>query len=125
MQCIIYVDQMRKRFEIELLPEAFNFIKRQDLKARKKIFQNLNRSKYSLDPTLFKKLNGDIWEFRTRYAGLQYRLLAFWDKDDKVETLVIATHGFKKKTDKVNKREILKADKIRLEYFKNKNNEEI
>ena len=111
---------MVDRFEIELLPEAFAFIKKQDFKTRKKIFQNLNRAKKSLDPILFKKLNRDIWEFRTRYGGIQYRILAFWDKSDNSETLVLATNGFKKKTDKVNKREIEKAERIKSNYFKNK-----
>lgn len=111
---------MVSKFDIELLPEAFAFIKKQDFKTRKKIFQNLNRSKESLDPKLFKKLNGEIWEFRTRFNGMQYRLLAFWDKSQNKETLVLATHGFKKKTDKVNKREIKKAEKIRSEYLSNK-----
>jgi len=46
--------------------------------------------------------------------------LAFWDKSNEIETIVFATHGFKKKTDKIAKREIQKADKIRIEYFKNK-----
>ena len=111
---------MINKFEIELMPEALDFIKNQDLKIRKKIFQNLNRASVLLDPSLFKKLNKDIWEFRTRYNGIQYRLLAFWDKQKNVKTLVIATHGFKKKTDKVAKKEILKADKIRIDYFKSK-----
>lgn len=107
-------------FDVELLPEAFDFIKSQDFKVRKKIFQNLNRAKRSLDPKLFKKLNNEIWEFRTRYNGIQYRLLAFWDKSRETETIVFATHGFKKKTDKVAKKEIQKAENIRDEYFKNK-----
>lgn len=42
-----------------------------------------------------------VGEFRTKYAGLQIRLLAFWDKTDSKETLVIATHGFIKKVDKI------------------------
>ena len=60
---------MKSNFDVELLPEAFSFIKKQDFKVRKKIFQNLNRAKHRLDPSLFKKLNGEIWEFRTRYNG--------------------------------------------------------
>ena len=108
---------MKQYFEIVLLPEAFNFIKKQDLKVRKKIFQNLNRSKHSLDPSLFKKLKSEIWEFRTRYAGSQYRILAFWDKSENQRTLVLATHGFKKKADKVNSKEISKSEKIRKNYF--------
>ncbi len=111
---------MKVNFDVELLPEAFTFIKKQDFKVRKKIFQNLNRARQSLDSTLFKKLTNEIWEFRTRYNGVQYRLLAFWDKTSDIETIVFATHGFKKKTDRVGKREIQKAENIRIQYFKDK-----
>ncbi|MBU2951830.1 type II toxin-antitoxin system RelE/ParE family toxin [Tamlana agarivorans] len=111
---------MIKRFETKLLEEAFEFVEKQNLKARKKIFQNIRRAEQHSDPKFFKKLTDDIWEFRTLYSGTQYRLLAFWDKDDKTETLVFATHGIIKKTSKVDKKEIDKADKIRNTYFKNK-----
>ena len=47
-----------------------------------------------------------------------YRLFAFWDKEK--ETLVIATHGIIKKTQKTPSKEIAKAEAIRKEYFKNK-----
>lgn len=116
---------MNKRFEVEILSEAFDFIKNQNLKARKKIFQNLNRSQYSIDPAIFKKLNKEIWEFKIRFAGKQYRLLAFWDKSDNMETLVIATNGFIKKTDKTPTKEIRKAERIRVDYFKRKENENL
>jgi hypothetical protein len=65
-------------------------------------------------------LTDHIWVFRTLYSGIQYRLLAFCDKEDKPETLVLVTHGIVKKTSKVDKKEIDKADKIRKRYFKNK-----
>ena len=45
--------------------------------------------------------NSEIWEFRTLYNKTAYRLFAFWDKDK--ETLVIATHGIIKKTQKTPK----------------------
>jgi plasmid maintenance system antidote protein VapI len=60
----------------------------------------------------FKKLKNDIWEFRTLYAGLQIWFLAFWDKTNGKETLVLATHGFIKKVDKVPSNEIDKAVKL-------------
>ena len=60
-----------------------------------------------------------MWEFRTLDSGVQYRLLAFWVKEDKTETLVFTTHGIIKKTSKVDKKEIDKANKIRLKYLKN------
>lgn len=111
---------MVKRFETRLLEEAFEFIEKQNLKVRKKIFQNIRRAEQQSDPKFFKKLTDEIWEFRTLYSGIQYRLLAFWDKEDKAETLVFATHGIVKKTSKIDKKEIDKAGKIRKTYFKNK-----
>lgn len=72
------------------------------------------------DPELFKKLNENIWEFRTKFLGKQMRVLAFWDKTEKVETLVLATNGFIKKTAKTPKNEIERAERIRKEYFNNK-----
>ena len=99
------------------LEQAIDFLYSLDLKTRKKIYYNVDKAKLGLDPKLFKKLTDDIWEFRTKYKGLQYRLLAFWDKTDKTDTLVISTHGIEKKVDKVPKSEIEKAKKIRTEYF--------
>ena len=72
------------------------------------------------DPELFKKLNSEIWEFRTLYQGIQYRLLAFWDKTTATETLVISTHGFIKKRSKVPDNEIQKAIGQRTKYFEEK-----
>jgi phage-related protein len=71
------------------------------------------------DPQLFKKLTSEIWEFRTKYENQQYRLLAFWDKRDNQDTLVVCTHGFVKKIDKVPSKEIAKAEMIRKDYFEN------
>lgn len=49
---------------------------------------------------------------------MTYRLLAFWDNE--VGSLVIATHGFIKKTQKTPINEIAKAEALRKEYFSNK-----
>lgn len=111
---------MNQRFEVELLEQAFEFLKNLEPKHQNKILQNMDRSKYHIDPKLFKKLDGEIWEFRTLYSGIQHQLLAFWDKTDKTETIVFATHGIVKKTRKVDKKEIKKAVQIRQQYFKNK-----
>ncbi len=116
---------MIKHFETILLEEAFEFIQKQNLKSRSKILQNIRRAEQHADPKFFKKLNNDIWEFRTLYAGIQYRLLAFWDKENKNNTLVFATHGIIKKTSKVDKREIEKTKNIKTSYFKNKKNENL
>jgi hypothetical protein len=46
--------------------------------------------------------------------------LAFWDKSDNKQTLVIATHGFVKKVDKVPSNEIDRAVRIKDKYFDGK-----
>jgi phage-related protein len=107
-------------FETIFLEEANKFIAELDLKTARKVFYNVDLAEQTNDPKLFKKLKQDIWEFRTLYAGLQIRLLAFWDKTDGKETLVIATHGFIKKVDKVPANEIDRAVKIREKYYKYK-----
>lgn len=111
---------MKPKFEVIFLEQAIDFMASLDPKAKKKIYYNIDKAKLENDPKLLKKLNGDIWEFRTKYNGLQYRVLAFWDKTDNSETLVLATHGIVKKTDKIPKADIVKATKIRLEYFDQK-----
>lgn len=107
-------------FETKFLDEAYEFIAKLDLKTIKKILYNIDLAEQTNDPRLFKKLQGDIWEFRTNYSGTQVRLLAFWDKIESKDTLVIATHGFIKKLDKVPANEIRRAIKLREKYFDNK-----
>jgi len=108
---------MKPKFEVVFLEQAIDFISKLDDKAKQKIYYNLDKAKLENDPKLFKKLTDDIWEFRTLFQGIQYRLFAFWDKTDKAEILVLATHGIVKKVSKVPKSEIDKALKIKAEYF--------
>lgn len=104
-------------FDTKFLKEAEAFISGLDRKITKKILYNIDLAEQTNDSKLFKKLQNDIWEFRTKYAGLQIRLLAFWDKTDHKETLVLATHGFIKKVDKVPAHEIDRAVRLIDKYF--------
>ena len=112
---------MTEKFKVEFLKEVFEFLDRIDKKARDKILFNIDKSKIKTDNTLFKKLTLDIWEFRTLYNRKQYRLFAFWDKTDNKVTIVIATHGIIKKTQKPPKKEIEKATELMNKYFDSKN----
>ena len=113
---------MKKNFEIEILENVIEFFDSIEKKAVEKILQNMRKSQIILDTKFFKKLNDEIWEFRTLYNKKQYRILAFWDKSSKTDTLVIGTNGFIKKTQKTPKKELNKAEKIKNEYFQSKNN---
>lgn len=107
-------------FETRFMEEAKEFIDKLDPKATRKIFFNIDLAEQTNDPSLFKKIRNEIWEFRTKYKGIQILLLAFWDKTDKKATLVIATHGFIKKTDKTPGVEIARAERLREIYFASK-----
>ncbi len=108
---------MKSNFNIELLPEAIDFLENLEEKPREKIYYNIKKAQFVNDNELFKKLNDIIWEFRTLYNGKAYRLFSFWDKSDGKETLVVATHGILKKTQKTLSKEIKKAEEIRKQYL--------
>ena len=110
----------RYQFQVAYMEEANKFIAGLSENVRNKILYNVRKIKNGVkDSDLFKKLEGtDIWELRTQYEGNQYRLLAFWDKDTK--RLVVATHGFVKKTWKVPSKEIARAEALRKEYYATK-----
>lgn len=105
---------------IILSDEAKAFIKQQPFKAQQKIYYNIFKVEGGvMDKELFKKLeNSEIWELRTLFNGICYRLFAFWDNE--IKALVMVTHGIVKKTQKTPKKEIEKAERIRQEYFNDK-----
>lgn len=111
---------MKKLCDVVFLYEAFIFLKGLERKHYEKILYNIRKAQIENNPQHFKKLTDEIWEFRTLYKGLQYRLLAFWDKTSSIKTLVVSTHGYVKKTSRVADKEIQKALEIRSKYFEYK-----
>jgi phage-related protein len=117
--------EIQQKFKVILYRDAQNFLTRLDEKTRNKILQTFDRASFLLDPETFKKLaDTDIWEFRTYFNKQRYRVLAFWDKTQPIDTLIIATHGFVKKTQKTPQKEINKALSIRDLYFRSKQKQE-
>ena len=111
---------MEKQFEVIFLEVVFEYLETLEKKHSEKIIYNVRKSESKNDPELFKKLEDEIWEFRTLYQKLHYRLLAFWDKTDSEKTLVVSTNGFIKKQSKVPKSEIERAKRLRIKYFEEK-----
>lgn len=111
---------MNNHISVILSDEANVFIRQQPLKAQQKIAYNIRRLQSGvIDKDLFKKLaETEIWELRTLFNGVYYRLLAFWDTEK--AALVVVTHGIVKKTQKTPKKEIERAERIRTEYFNDK-----
>lgn len=107
----------RYKIQVVLLDEALTFVRSLPLKVQQKITYNYKKIEHGIvDKELFKKLeNSEIWEFRTLFNGNCYRLFSFWDTE--TGTLIVATHGIVKKTQKTPQREIAKAEEIRQQYF--------
>lgn len=105
------------KIDVEYLPEASEFMLAIDKAAAKKLAYNVGKVCSGIkDKEIFKKLeDSDIWEFRALHGGNCYRLLSFWDT--RTETLIVATHGMVKKSQKTPKKEIAKAEAIRKRYF--------
>ena len=88
--------------------------------ASEKLAFNVRKVRMGVkDKNIFKKLTGtEFWEFRALHDGNCYRLLSFWDT--RSDTLIVATHGIVKKSQRTPKKEIIKAEAMRKEYFDNK-----
>ena len=108
---------MEKKFEVEFLPDAVEFMNGLDQKSQEKIYYNIRKAQMINDVALFKKLTTNIWEFRTVYNQTYYRLFAFWDKRGGQRTMVVATHGLIKKTAQTPKTDLEKAERLRKQYF--------
>jgi len=88
---------MDYKFKVEFLEPVLEFLESLDQKTREKVLYNIWKSRSINDNELFKKLDGEYWEFRTLYNKQYLRLFAFWDKSHKQNTVVISTHGIIKK----------------------------
>ncbi|MBT3384454.1 MAG: type II toxin-antitoxin system RelE/ParE family toxin [Prolixibacteraceae bacterium] len=105
-----------KRFEIKYLPDAIKFLESIKTNVAEKLIYYISKTRVINDTGIFKKLkNSYIWEFRAEYNNNEYRLFAFWDKQQ--NTFIACTHGIKKKTQKTPKKEIEKAEQLRIKYF--------
>ena len=114
--------KINSHFKVLYSEETIEFLKELPIKAKQKVLYNIEKCMNGYaDDELFKKLeNSNIWQFRTFYNSIAYRLFSFWDIN--TNSLVIVTHGIIKKSQKTPKKEIEKAERLRLEYFKNQLN---
>jgi len=63
------------RFQVIFLEEVKDFLDNLQEKVRDKIFYNIWKARSTNDKELFKKLQDEVWEFRTLYNKTYYRLL--------------------------------------------------
>lgn len=107
-------------YDIMILEEAKAFIKAMPKSAQKKLVKAMDYVRLGIiKKDYFKKLTGtdDIWEFRIADSDKWYRIFAFFTrtKDGKI-TIVVATHGFEKESDKTPLQQIEKAKRIKKDF---------
>jgi len=72
----------------------------------------------ALPVSCFKKLHGseEIWECRIQFGSAVYRIFCFFPG----RSLVVLTHGMRKKAQKTPRREIERAEECRRDYLRRK-----
>lgn len=103
---VIYAITLHNRCPVE---EFINALSETEQKKVVKLLQFSADYGLPVNEEKFKKLEKDIWEFKSNKA----RILCFFEK----EKIIITTHGFLKKTGKTPRGEIKKAKKIRDSYL--------
>lgn len=97
-----------------------DFYKTLDKKSQIKVDWTIQLIEYQeLVPIqYFKKLSDTdgIWEIRVKISSNAFRILCFFDGGK----LIVLENGFKKKTQKTPKTEIEKAERIKKQYFDEK-----
>ena len=58
-----------------------------------------------------------LYEIRVQHGSDIFRIFSFFDEDK----LIVLANGFQKKTQKTPKQEIEKGERIKAEYFQEKN----
>ena len=96
------------------------FLSKQRQKVREKIIWTflLIEEVPQVPETYLKHLEGTegLYEIRIQLASDIFRIFCFFDEGK----LVVLANGFQKKTQKTPKQEIVKALKIKEEYYENK-----
>lgn len=111
-------------YKVELTEESVSFILSLPAKLQAKIQRSIQLLKefgYSLPEPHSKKLKGDdskgLYELRVKLGSDICRLFYFHWKD----RVYVITSGYIKKTNKINKEEVLKAIKIMKLFKEGKN----
>lgn len=112
--------ELNKPIEVQLLGDAETYFEGLPEKIQIKLLKSFDKIQLGLKGQWFKRLTSNIWEFRERDHQKFYRILAFWDRTEDETTLILATHGFDKKSNQTPPEQIAKAERIRLEYLNNK-----
>ena len=117
----VYLLSMNRKRELLFFKDYFErFFDNQTLKVQKKILWTLRIiEELEQIPEIYLKYlknTSGLYEIRVQVGNNIFRIFCFFDKDN----IVVIGHGFKKKSQKIPKKEIERAEQIKREYYDNK-----
>ena len=117
---LLYCSMSKKR-ELYFFKNYFeDFYKAQTDKVKKKILWTLKViEEIDRIPDVYLKHlknTSGLYEIRVQVGNNIFRIFSFFD----FENIVVIGHGFQKKTQKIPKQEIEKAEQIKREYYESK-----
>ncbi len=93
------------------------FYNKQTLKVQNKILWTLKiLEEIEIIPKIYLKYlknTTGLYEIRVKVGNNIYRIFCFFDKDN----IIVIGHGFQKKSNKIPKQQIEKAEKIKKQYY--------
>ena len=111
---IVFYQTEKGKCPVEEFLDSLNPKEAQKVSWVLRLIQELER----VPSQYFKKLigTGEIWECRVNISSKSYRIFAFFLEGD---TLVL-THGYSKKSQKTDVKQIKRAENYRRDYFDRK-----
>lgn len=127
MKNVVHLDYFLYLCHVEIKRELFffknyfrDFFDKQKPKVKKKIIWTLKviEDIERVPETYFKHLEGTdgIYEIRVQTGSDIFRIFSFFDDNN----LIIVGHGFQKKTQKIPQKQLEQAQKIKKEYYEDK-----
>ena len=104
-------------YEPLFLDEAMHFLEQLPRTDAEKILYTIRKAQVNMDAELFKKIDDELWEFRTYYRGFHYRLFAFIQHNAIPPPFVIITNGFIKRTRRLPLYEKDHARQLKKKYL--------
>jgi phage-related protein len=112
---------MNKKREVYFFKDYFEkFFAQQTAKVQRKILWTLKiiEEIYPVPDVYLKHLKGTsgLYEIRVQVGSNIFRIFCFFD----IDNLVVIGHGFQKKSQKIPKQQIERAEQIKKEYYETK-----
>jgi hypothetical protein len=105
--------------KLTLLKSASDFIRYLNKDTQKLVYENIHKSGKYIYDHFYDYPHRIIFNYETSIdVGLEYNYVAFWDRREYKNFIVIASHGFSRTGDKIPEYKIEMINMLMNEYFK-------